>query len=569
MASYRVLLGASIVVAGAGVAMTSCLDATEIRIDISTTAQVCDKKPHTDVLLNGESAPLAQQSDCVNATSPNIGSVVVLPKASNDERVLIRVVGTIDSTTNVDQCAKDFATPGIDPKKLANCIEAKRSMAFIAHKPLEIPIVLDPICAGKQCDPGFTCGATGECIADTTTCDGAGRCGGADAGVVDASVRDATTTTDAWVDAGAPAIPMSISARGNTTCVVTAMNHVQCWGDNTYGQMGMLSPTNETTPTQVPLKDVQRIVLGKGHACGIGSSGALTCWGTNDKGQVNGTAAKGVLTQSTVNKMVAKHVAVGDTHTCAFGLYGADAGNPTKVYCWGDFSAGQYLNGTDGSLTANDSANAGSALDMSAGSNHTCMLVNTNQMPGEVVCWGATMSQLGQVGTGQYQPITSVNQTLMGQTSLSAGADHNATAGASIYWWGDNSNAVMTGDGGGPASSSSALQLTLMLPQPLLSVADDHVCATDGKKVVCWGSATSIALGAAVKGTPLGFVTVPLPVGAIVGLATGTQHSCAIVVAGSGMSSKQVWCWGGNLDHQLGSNIPSSTPPVKVTLANE
>lgn len=127
----------------------------------------------------------------------------------------------------------------------------------------------------------------------------------------------------------------------------------------------------------------------------------------------------------------------------------------------------------------------------------------------------------------------------------------------------------MTGDGSlTPMMSAYATPVvnTSNVQLSMLSIGEDHACASNVSGVVCWGTMQSPALGV-MPGSKT-FNTVTLPVGSITGLATGTSHTCAIVE--NNVKKPSVFCWGDNSKAQLGNLNKSLTySPVMVTLAPE
>lgn len=163
-----------LVALGIGVAGMSCLAPTEITVVLHTdvpcsiakanTVGVAVTKPGGD-----ESAGFgAVGSQCDD--SGGLGTVVVLPH-SIDDSVGIRVVLGVNKPTS--QCT----APQYD-----GCIVARRSISFIPHTPLTLPIDLDQACVGTPCDPHSTCVSPQTCADAGTTCTN-GTCGLPDAGV--------------------------------------------------------------------------------------------------------------------------------------------------------------------------------------------------------------------------------------------------------------------------------------------------------------------------------------------------------------------------------------------------
>ena len=98
--------------------------------------------------------------------------------------------------------------------------------------------------------------------------------------------------------------PVAVSGLTNVVSAITAglfhtctllsnPGSVQCWGYNAYGQLGNGTYANELTPVAVTgLSSIMAIGSSEAsnHTCAISSSGGVYCWGNNSNGQLgNGT----------------------------------------------------------------------------------------------------------------------------------------------------------------------------------------------------------------------------------------------------------------------------------------
>jgi len=136
---------------------------------------------------------------------------------------------------------------------------------------------------------------------------------------------------------------ISSSHDGLHTCVQTSGGAVQCWGSNTYGQLGNGNTTDANAPVAVPSlsNGVQAIAAGHLHTCALASASGVECWGYNIFGQLgNGTTINSLnpVTAKGLTSAVAG-IAAGYAHTCAVTRAGA-------VECWGSNNPGQLGNGT-------------------------------------------------------------------------------------------------------------------------------------------------------------------------------------------------------------------------------
>lgn len=97
-----------------------------------------------------------------------------------------------------------------------------------------------------------------------------------------------------------------------------------------------------------------------------------------------------------------------------------------------------------------------------------------------------------------------------------------------------------------------------------VAVGTYHACAVDGDdgSVWCWGDDRAGQLGQGTTGSlsvdPVEVSGLPDPV---VELAAGTAHTCARTATG------EVWCWGDNVDGQLGGGIVEQPSPTPVHVA--
>jgi alpha-tubulin suppressor-like RCC1 family protein len=167
------------------------------------------------------------------------------------------------------------------------------------------------------------------------------------------------------------------------------------FGANDVGQLGRTA-NDPSPPGALTLTGVTNVAAGLEHACAV-TAGALECWGNNDNGEIgDGTddEADAPVTVNVGGKTVSQ-VSAGYSHTCALASDGT-------VYCWGQNDQGQCGTGaTDAGFDDSDVMTptqvqglTGKALEIEAGTNHACALIEG----GTVMCWGA--NDRGQLGQG-------------------------------------------------------------------------------------------------------------------------------------------------------------------------
>jgi alpha-tubulin suppressor-like RCC1 family protein len=163
---------------------------------------------------------------------------------------------------------------------------------------------------------------------------------------------------------------IAIAAGTFDTCAIIVGGTVECWGDNTYGQLGIGESTGpqvctfghvlsdypcSTSPVPVSgLIGATAISLGvyqSDQACAIVAGGAVQCWGWNIYGQLGVGTLSGPetcagypcsttpVTASGLTGVTA--IVAGSGYTCAILPGGA-------VDCWGDAADGAVGDGTTG-----------------------------------------------------------------------------------------------------------------------------------------------------------------------------------------------------------------------------
>jgi alpha-tubulin suppressor-like RCC1 family protein len=213
-----------------------------------------------------------------------------------------------------------------------------------------------------------------------------------------------------------------------------------------------------------------------------------------------------------------EHIAAGDEHTCVLFRGGA-------VRCWGAGGRGRLGTGATASIgddetpaTIPDIALGGRAVQIVAGREHTCALLDT----GGVRCWGAAQS--GQLGYGNRRDI---------------------------------------GDDEAPASAGD---VPLGEPAVQITASGMHTCALLGAgRVRCWGLDTEGQLGLAFDPRAIGDDEAPTAVPAIdfgtrvEALASSFAHTCAL------LADRTVRCWGPVLGAGVDKFTPAAMrPPVAL-----
>ena len=341
----------------------------------------------------------------------------------------------------------------------------------------------------------------------------------------------------------------SIGAGGNFTCAILSDDLIKCWGINDADSSG---PDNGETCTiagfayscaltSIALdfgqeRTAKAISVGNSHSCAILDNQSLKCWGGNPYGQL----ANGSKTSSSVpiainlgTKKTAAAVSAGGGHVCAIL-------DDNSLKCWGYNSHGQLGHeGTNNwgdnsahtlsSIPAVDLGTDKTAVAISAGDKHTCVILNDASLK----CWG--YNGYGQLGNGNVNNLGDASGEMGdGLAVVSLGTDKTAKA---------------------------------------ISAGTSHTCAIlDNDSIKCWGLNHYEQLGAGsitnetctinsynydCKKEP---VAVVLPEGRTAqAVSAGTWHTCAL------LDDDSIACWGDNSVGQLGDGTTNgSNVPVVV-----
>jgi alpha-tubulin suppressor-like RCC1 family protein len=196
----------------------------------------------------------------------------------------------------------------------------------------------------------------------------------------------------------------AVSTGYGHTCGIRQPGRLYCWGLNDFGQLGDGTETNRVVPKLVAggITNWRSVTTGELHTCARRATGHLYCWGDASFGQLG---IAGATTERRRPGLVSggirdwTTVVAGAIHTCARRSTG-------RLYCWGADVVGQL--GDDVTFTQRSTPRPviGGATDwvsVAAGGGHTCATIRS----GRLYCWGRDdVGQLGNAGDGSgNQPL--------------------------------------------------------------------------------------------------------------------------------------------------------------------
>jgi alpha-tubulin suppressor-like RCC1 family protein len=402
---------------------------------------------------------------------------------------------------------------------------------------------------------------------------------------------------------------IAVSAGGSHSCIVNQDGQVACWGDNTYGQLGLGSASANKgttmaslTPSYVNLgtgRTAINVSAGYNFTCAILDNGTVKCWGNNDYGQlgVGDKISRGAAAGDMGNNLnvvdlgpgrSAVAIAAGGYHVCAIL-------DTNSVKCWGRNFYGQLgLGDTNnrgdnsgemgGSLATVNLGGGVTVRQVAAGHEHTCViLVPSGSADAEVRCWGRNdVGQLGigdnfARGTSPSHMGTNLKKADLGLAGnpgkLTLGGTHTCVLlqNGSVKCWGGNAKGQLglgstlnVGDGYNEMGNNLAsVSMGGSFLAQDISAGYEHTCVMlDNRELRCWGRGDYGQLGhlqlqnADARGQSSSSL-VSLPASHVnnysyaESLASGSSFSCAI------FGKNSVTCWGTTTIFGLMPKFPS------------
>jgi alpha-tubulin suppressor-like RCC1 family protein len=340
-----------------------------------------------------------------------------------------------------------------------------------------------------------------------------------------------------------------IGGMQNSVCALVTNGTIECWGDNSYGQLGGGSNSSEAVPVNYIAGTWQYLFNGGAgnHMCAIKIDGTLWCWGRNTDGQLGNNTSTDAPTPVQVGNVTTWAAgAVGYNSTCAIKSNGT-------LWCWGDNAYGQLGNGsTDASLVPVQSTLTGVA-SVSVADEHACALKTDNT----VWCWG--QGNAGELGNGSGTNSPSPVQVTGSWLAVTAGQTNPGSDGHTcglksdntLWCWGD-------WDFRGPVSGDSApTQVPGGELWASVTTGPWVTCAVKSAdaSLWCWGDSYQGHLG---NGTTSPDQATPQAVtGGHAWLTSVQTHDSACGI----LNDLSIWCWGAQNSGVIGvADAPYANP---------
>jgi alpha-tubulin suppressor-like RCC1 family protein len=400
------------------------------------------------------------------------------------------------------------------------------------------------------------------------------------------STTAAQQTAVAVTTAGTPLSGVTltqVSVANFFTCALGSTGAAYCWGIGNNGDLGNNSTAGSLVPVAVSTSGVlsgvtlTQVSPGGGQfACAVDTFGAAYCWGVNNDGQAGNTAtAVNFLVPAPVSPSLATTITTGSSDSCEI--------RGGKAYCWGSNSTGQLGNGTTISSSVPVAVYTGGALagvtltQIAAAGSYTCALSSA----GAAYCWGSgNNGELGtKAGATSHVPVAVyASGALAGLTLTRITAETNFTCAlastGAAYCWGSDSSGQL----GNNSTTQSLVPVAVTTAgTPLSGLTLTQVSAGNGTACAisttgaayCWGGGGNGQLGngttTAAQETAVAVTTVGTPISGVTltQVNVGQYQVCALGSTGA------AYCWGSNMNGQLGNNSSTSTTalvPVAVTV---
>ncbi|MGY8670817.1 MAG: RCC1 domain-containing protein, partial [Candidatus Poseidoniales archaeon] len=406
---------------------------------------------------------------------------------------------------------------------------------------------------------------------------------------------------------------VAISAGDYHNCAIMDNSSVYCWGYNQRSQLGNGNQTNMNIPVHVNIpigSNPVQISSSDSHTCTVMDNGSMYCWGHNDYRQVEGLITENLgnyvynptYVSTKFNHRVVS-VDVGEGFTCTITEYAA-------ISCWGSTSNGKLVELNENKVSKlryviseeyeySIQPMGWNIQDYSINNqpqgmtmNESKLLINSEANQTGSLSWIVNTTLGTTQGTIDYEAMLidrrpssapawtnsifyKEEDSAVSLTSVDAWYSHacGIDEEGKVYCWGANDDGQLGDLSTNRRSSPNPVRFSGEDPVAIqVSTSRYNTCIlTDEGRVMCWGDGTQGQNGQGTWDasafrydlkTP-GEVLLPWSSNAVM-ISTGRQFACSLLDDGT------VYCWGDNLDGQLGDgSVTDSGLPRKVQLPSD
>jgi E3 ubiquitin-protein ligase HERC3 len=350
-----------------------------------------------------------------------------------------------------------------------------------------------------------------------------------------------------FVNLGTGRTATSIATGYVHSCALLDNAMIKCWGQNTYGQLGVGSTVSMGSGANQMGDSLPAVNLGVGrtavklfamgyHTCAILDNAVAKCWGRNGSGQLGlgDIVNRGTSASQMGDTLAAVNVGAGRTASKLVGGLDFTCAllDNSTVKCWGNSRYGQVgqensnsIGDGAGQMAALASINLGTgrtAVDIGGGYSHACAILDNSTSK----CWGR--NNKGQVGVNSASNTFGATAGSMGDALIAnpftsfvpakiAGGNTftcamNA-AGAVRCWGLGTTGQLLVGSSVNIGRSNNDIEgltnvnMGTSVAASSVSVQFNSVCAImTNKRIKCWGSSLSGATGSGQTANNLGDV---------------------------------------------------------------
>jgi alpha-tubulin suppressor-like RCC1 family protein len=270
-----------------------------------------------------------------------------------------------------------------------------------------------------------------------------------------------------------------ISVGSGSTCGLTLLGTIKCWGVNNFGQLGNNSRNDSWIPVEVVgLTGAKQVEAADGMACAITATDGVKCWGSNSSGRLgNNSLTDSPVPVDVVGLTGIKEIALGGYYSCAITAQ-------DTVKCWG-----YPFSGPPAALVPVEIPGLNGIKHIAMSTTNACVITNV----GSVKCWG--YNTVGQLGNNSMVNSLATPVDVLGLSGVTQIAiEYNIGQGHScalsndgtVKCWGSNNSGQLGNNT--MTRSLVATPVSGLTGIKSIGVSFDNSCAVTAQDTVkCWG----------------------------------------------------------------------------------